>query len=138
MARSVTSETIQPRKILLVDDDPLVTMTLELLLQADGHRTEAVSEPMAALAKLSEGNYDLVITDLSLPQMDGLKLAREIKRRVPGQPVILSSGSPEVITKDATHSADIDFMLGKPFVVEQLREAMATCLSRVSGKIAAT
>ncbi len=124
MARSAGNKPVGGKRILIVDDDPLVVITLELLLSSEGHEVIAVDHPEAALASLEDSRFDLVITDLGLPQMDGLALAGVIKRRFPGQPVVLSSGSPELMRRDLENSPSIDFLLLKPFTLEHLRDAL--------------
>jgi CheY-like chemotaxis protein len=129
MAASAYPDAPGSRRVLVVEDDPLVSMTLEMLLKADGHEVAAVSRAEEAIAQIEQGQYDLVITDLSLGQTDGLTLARKIKRLRPRQPVILCSGSPELMSQDPAMSPDIDYFLTKPFLVENLREAV----KRLSG-----
>lgn len=124
MAASAYPDAPGSRRVLVVEDDPLVSMTLEMLLKADGHEVAAVSKAEEALAEIQQGQYDLVITDLSLDRSDGLSLARDIKRLRPRQPVILCSGSPELMSQDPTMSPEIDYFLAKPFLVENLREAI--------------
>lgn len=82
--------------ILLVDDDPLVRETMGWLLTDAGHEVHEAADGVDALAHLvSAGPVDLLITDINMPRMDGLALAREAKARWPELPVLLVSGRPQ-------------------------------------------
>lgn len=75
-------------KILLVDDEPLVTEELQEALEFEGHDVEAVGSVPDALAACERGAFDLVITDLKMPQLGGLDLLRALQDR-PGSPKVL-------------------------------------------------
>lgn len=116
-----------PKRILLVEDDPDVALSLRMLLTLAGHETETVPHAEAALAKFDPSKHDVVITDLRLPGMNGLDLAEAIRRREPQQPIILTSGSPEVVAANLK-SNSINVLLGKPFDLRQLQEAVVASL----------
>lgn len=116
-----------PKRILLVEDDPDVALSLRMLLTLAGHETETVPQAEAALAKFDPLRHDVVITDLRLPGMSGLDLAEAIRRREPTQPIILTSGSPEVVAA-SLKSNSISVLLGKPFDLRQLQEALLASL----------
>lgn len=116
-----------PKRILLVEDDPDVAISLRLLLTLAGRETEMVPHGEAALAKFDPARHDIVITDLRLPGMNGLELAEAIRRRQPQQPIILTSGSPEAVAA-SVQSNSISVLLGKPFDLRQLQEALTASL----------
>ena len=78
-----------------------------------------------ALAVFEPDKFDVVFTDFFMPGMTGGKLVAEIKARAPGQPVVLLTGYPEKFQTSGARLLDIDFMLGKPFEIETLRQAVA-------------
>ncbi|MDO9714562.1 response regulator, partial [Paracraurococcus lichenis] len=100
--REVTSSQDQslmaasPRgRVLLVDDDPLVLRVLRAQLEEAGHAVTAVGSGVAALAALNDdGAVDLLVTDLSMPGMDGRELIRAAQARRPGLPAVLLTGYP--------------------------------------------
>jgi two-component system response regulator MprA len=117
--------TLAPKSILVVDDEPSVANTLRMLLRMDGHRVEVAADGEKALAKYREDRFDLVITDLLMPGKDGLELARLIKALVPQQPILLITGHLEALCdNEKALLPDIDGLLGKPFSQEELREAL--------------
>jgi DNA-binding NtrC family response regulator len=66
--------------ILIVDDEPGISLLAEILAE-DDHRVETAYNGMAALDKLRDGTYDLIISDLRMPHLDGPGLYREVARR---------------------------------------------------------
>lgn len=81
------------RRVLLVDDEALVRSTLADALRAQGFEVEEADGGQAALARLGgPGSFDLLVTDLAMPGMDGLELLREVRRRCPGLPALVVTG----------------------------------------------
>ena len=94
MTLSTTLQTILPKSVLVVEADPRAADTLRLLLTNNRHRVEVVQDGQTALAMHAAGRYDLVITDLSIPGMDGLELIRSIKERLPRfAPILLEKAA---------------------------------------------
>ncbi len=124
MAEPKPAVAIPPKRILVVDDEPAVADTIRMVLAFRGHKVEVADSAEAALNVFAAGKYDLVITDLSLPKMDGLNLAGAIKERAPKQPIILVTAYAESIQGDKERLAKIDFLMGKPFSLEQLQEGL--------------
>ncbi len=117
------------RRILVVDDDVLVASTFEAFLTGDGHDVDTAGSAEEALAKFRAAPYDLVITDLTLPHMTGLELARALRQVFPHQPIILTSGSPQATEISNLGNLPVNLLLGKPFVAADLQEALARTLS---------
>jgi len=74
---------IQPQRILVVDDDPLVAMGFSEILSAQGHRVDLAANGNSALQMLDESIYDLVVSDMHMPDSDGPTLYRKIVARHP-------------------------------------------------------
>lgn len=77
------SETIRGKRILVVEDEPIIAGLLSDMLMADGHSVDAVSTGRAALEKLAAGSYDLIVSDLRMPVLDGRGLYRELEKSRP-------------------------------------------------------
>ena len=69
--------------ILLVDDEPSMTNALTRLLRRDGHTVDAVTNGRLALMKLQERSYDVILSDLRMPELDGFGLYRALETRYP-------------------------------------------------------
>lgn len=119
-----TARKIPPKRILVVDDEPLVANTIRMVLVIGGHSVDIAGDGESALAGFEPGKYDLVITDYKLPAMDGLELARAIKQCCPAQPIMLITAYAEAIAKDQDGASNIDALLGKPFPAEELHAAI--------------
>lgn len=120
----MSKPTIDPRRILVVDDEPFVCDAVKMMLAFDGHRVDSASSGKEALEFLDKGHYDLVITDYAMPVMKGDELAITIKGRIPHQPVVLITAYAEMLKASNNPLRGVDFILSKPFLLENLREAI--------------
>jgi signal transduction histidine kinase/DNA-binding response OmpR family regulator len=118
--RAIESRPFVAARILLIDDDDMVRDTHEEVLKAGGHRVATVGSGMAAVEKCHEQEFDVVITDLSMPGMSGLELATEVKRLHPKVPVVLFSGWAMQELEEKVKEAGIDHILVKPCLMEDL------------------
>ena len=122
----------QGQKILVVDDEVSITNVLQKLLQLLHYQVTACNQPGAAvdLIKSKAGDYDLVITDLTMPGMNGLELARQIHGLRPRLPVLLVSGFTSTLTQENLNEAGICQLLPKPVAIADLAEALQQHLPR--------
>src|ERR1043166_8878305 len=114
-----------PKRILVVDDEPFVCDAVKMMLEFDGHQVQTAGSGKDALAAFEKAKFDLVITDFSMPGMKGNELATEIKARVPGQPVVMITAYAEMLTANNTPLTAVDSVISKPFLLEDLRAAIA-------------
>lgn len=117
-------------RILVVDDDPLVGRSLKILLERAGYQTEVASIGLAALDAVSSQNFDLILTDIRMPGMNGietLKAVRELRRELGRPPlpeiVITAYYEDEDIKEEAGRLGVKGFIL-KPFGIEELMSAI--------------
>jgi two-component system response regulator MprA len=115
---------IEPRRILVVDDEPFVCDAVRMMLAFDGHQVETASSGREALEVFDKGKFDLVITDYAMPAMKGDELAQAIKARVPGQPVVMITAYAEMLNASKQPLRGVDFIISKPFLLDNLREAI--------------
>ena len=120
------------RRILVVDDEPLVCDAVKMMLDFDGHIVETANNGKDALAMLDRGKFDVVITDFEMPFMKGDELAAAIKARDPQQPVILITAYAEMLEAAGNPLKGVDFMISKPFLLENLRRAIARVIPVVA------
>ena len=113
-------EGMSGKRILLVDDEPVVGQCVQIFLELDRHETEFVHNPLEALAKYQPGKYDLVLTDNRMPEMTGVELAEKIKSLSREQRIMLLTGFPPSRPTPA-----IDLVMLKPFSGDALRRAVA-------------
>ena len=101
-----------PAKILLADDEPEVAEVIELMLCRCGYQVTVVNSGQEALDAFSVGDYDLVITDMYMPDLSGREVASRIKGSMAGVPVLLITGW--ALQVDPSE-LDIDGLIAKPF-----------------------
>ena len=105
------------------------------MLEADGHQAEGADggvEGLAVLAAQKEDSepFDVVITDLGMPHMDGREVARRVKLAFPRMPVIMLSGWGSQMRINGELPDHVDCVLGKPPTSDGLRRALGTVLRR--------
>jgi len=120
-----------PGKVLIVDDEEALTWTMmrALLKQADGYEVLVANSGQKALEILERNPIDVVVSDIRMPDIDGLQLLTEIKKRYPQTKVILMTayGSPE-LRKEASKRGSI-FYIEKPFEIDRLNELIRRALA---------
>jgi signal transduction histidine kinase/ActR/RegA family two-component response regulator len=120
-----------PMRILVVDDDPLVARVLKDTMQLDGHMVSTADGGQAGidafLGSLRAGNpFEVVVTDLGMPYVDGSKVASAVKEASPVTPVILLTGWGQRLQAEGETPPNVDRVLGKPPKLADLREALAS------------
>ena len=123
-------QTSPKKKILVVDDEPMVCETIGMLLSFDGHEVVAAGNGKEALTLFEQDKFDLVITDYHMPGMNGDVLALAIKERLPGQPVIMITAYAEMLKTSAVPLAGVDQLVNKPFQLQELRDAIQKATAR--------
>lgn len=107
-------------RVLLIDDEPLVVETLAGLLQQAGHSVETALAGSAGIERYRQGRFDYVVTDLVMPGLTGLTVARAIKDHDPAAYVILLTAQADQLEARQTAAAGVDRVLTKPVSREQL------------------
>jgi PAS domain S-box-containing protein len=116
-------------RILVVDDDPLLLKSLRDTLETDGHSVKTATGGLAGLEAFSAARendmpFDLVITDLGMPYVDGRQVAAGIKELSPSTPVLLLTGWGQRLMDDGELPAHVDKVLNKPPKLTDLRAAL--------------
>ena len=115
----------QVKKVLVVDDDPVVSKSFDRVLSPKGYAVIAASGGAEALAKLENESYDVVFTDIKMPGMDGIEVARRIKASRPWMPVVIVTGYGSDENEAQAREAGVAGFLHKPLSPEMI-ESMAT------------
>ncbi|MEE8106186.1 MAG: HD domain-containing phosphohydrolase [Planctomycetota bacterium] len=112
---------VAPVRILVVDDEALIARLLTTVLQGDGHEAEFRMDGLSALEALKKKSYDLLVTDLRMPGMDGLHLIEEAKKIDPQlDAVVVTAYSSAETAVNALRRGVADYV-SKPFSVEEIR-----------------
>ena len=111
--------------VLVVDDEEFVRETLAEMLEAMGHRVLIAESGQQAIERLGEENFDLVFTDLAMPEMDGWETAREIRKRWPEMNIVLVTGYGPGTTPPDGEAQLVNAVIGKPFDFAQVSNTIA-------------
>jgi CheY-like chemotaxis protein len=111
--------------ILLVEDSPEVSLITVEYLQELGHQAVAVVDAELALQQVAQRAFDAVMTDVSLPGMSGIELAKELAKKYPNLPVVISSGYGSLNVEFLMGSAQSNVMvLPKPYDLDMLEKTL--------------
>lgn len=102
------------RKVLVVDDDPVVGKSFDRVLSARGYAVITAENGQEALNKLSRENYDVVFTDIRMPGMNGLEVAERVKASQPWLPVVIVTGYGSEANEARAEAAGVSGFLHKP------------------------
>ncbi len=110
-------------RVLVVDDEPMVQMLLEQFLCSEGHTVTVVSNGKQALAQLAEQSYDLIFTDVHMPQMDGISLVRQIRAQGSPCPIVVMDSYPDLFLESGSADEALA-VLAKPFDLWEVRQIL--------------
>jgi DNA-binding NtrC family response regulator len=108
-------------KILLIDDEPDILLHMKKALERLGHSCETFEDPLAALSHFSGDQYDVVISDVLMPKMNGFLVATEIQRMSPATRLILVSGNLTKAMEVKTDNISSVVYMKKPIDVHSLK-----------------
>ncbi|MBI3081783.1 MAG: response regulator, partial [Gemmatimonadetes bacterium] len=117
-------------RCLVVDDEPRIRNALARLLEGVGYRCEQADSAQAALAALEREPAPVVLTDIRMPEMDGVALLHEIRRRWPEVAVVMLTAVAEVETAVACLQAGAYDYIPKPFHVDEVRARVTQALEK--------
>lgn len=120
----------QSARVLVADDDPLIRELEAALIRRVGHHVDIVPDAETAWQMLLAANYDLLVTDYQMPGMSGLELVRQIRAAHMSLPIIMVSGSLELLNTATLIAAPlrIHAFVRKPFTNSQLLGAVNSAL----------
>ena len=119
-------------RILFVDDEQTIGNVIAGILKNHGYAVEIFTEPTEALLAFSSrpDEFDLVVTDMTMPKMTGDKLARNVMAVRPGMPVILCTGFSDLIDRDTALAMGISAYVEKPFSIDSFASTIREVLDR--------
>jgi two-component system, OmpR family, alkaline phosphatase synthesis response regulator PhoP len=118
------------RRILLVEDEPGLVMTLTDRLTAEGYDVESVTEAPGAAEKASSGAYDAIVLDVMLPGGNGFDICRAIRQRGVATPVLMLTARGQVVDRVVGLKLGADDYLIKPFEMAELLARIEALLRR--------
>jgi CheY-like chemotaxis protein len=122
-------------RVLLIDDDPTLIESLRSALTDEGHKVKSANGGEAGIevfrvAQASGMPFDIVITDLAMPDVDGRQVVASLRELSPVTPIIVLTGWQFQVTKDEQRALKVDRLLGKPPRIRELRAALIELTGR--------
>jgi len=118
-------------RILLIEDEPGLVLTVTDLLSAEGHEVESASDGAAGLAKASAGSFDLIILDVMLPKKTGYEVCRELRQSGVDTAILMLTAKTQVVDRVVGLRLGADDYLSKPFHPAELLARVDALLRRV-------
>ena len=120
------------KKLLIVDDESAIRTIIVKYATFEGYDTDEAENGMQALEKCKVNDYDLVVLDIMMPELDGFSVARELKKSKPLLPIILLSARGEEYDRINGFEIGVDDYVVKPFSPKELMLRIGAILRRVS------
>jgi CheY-like chemotaxis protein len=119
----------RPPRVLVIDDDPSVREVIRYLLASFGYDCETAPDGATGLALFAEGGWDLVLTDLVMPEISGWEVVETIRGRAPSMPIVLITALSDAAVMRRADDLRVP-VIAKPFRLEMLRAVVVEALQR--------
>ena len=120
-----------PKKILIVDDEPLIVKGLKYSLEQDNYETDSAQDGEEAISKFFAGQYDLVLLDVMLPKIDGIEVCQRIRERS-NVPIIMLTAKGDDMDKILGLEYGADDYMTKPFNILEVKTRIKTIFRRTA------
>ena len=128
---------MRPRSVLVVDDETPIRELLRRFLEDEGFRVETAADGVQALARLEAASFDIVMSDLDMPNLGGTELVARLKAKSPEAIAIILTGYPTLDTVIAALQQGCDDYLMKPVNLALVRHSIDRCWERRNARLAA-
>ncbi len=116
-------------RILIIEDEEDVCLLLADILSQEGHAIATASDGRAGLALFQQQSFDIVFTDLAMPNMTGWQVAEEVKKIDTQVPVILITGWSMQTEEKEMYKSHVDMIVTKPFTVDEIVAVLTRALA---------
>ena len=121
------------RKILIVDDEPLIVKGLKYSLEQEGYETDSAEDGEEALAKFASGHFDLILLDVMLPRMDGIEVCQRVREKS-NVPIIMLTAKGEDMDKILGFEYGADDYMTKPFNILEVKARIKSIFRRAGAQ----
>jgi PAS domain S-box-containing protein len=125
---------IRPGRILIIDDEQPIAELLGDALTGEGHSVEIAVSGKQGVQMALQSRYDMVLTDLGMPDISGWEVVAQIRERTPEVPVVLVTGWGTTISKDEVRRSGVAAVVHKPFEIKELVQTTMTVLAEQLGE----
>ncbi len=114
----------EPATVLVIDDDDRVRALLRDVILFAGHRVIEAPDGYSGMKHVEKGGFDIVLTDLGMPFVNGWEMAKYVKEKTPRTPVILITGWGLELEEAKIKESGVDLVISKPFQIEDVIRAV--------------
>lgn len=118
-------------KILILDDEPIVCKRLQPALEKLGYEVETHTDSVEALRRVQEQKYDIIITDLKMKEIDGMRFLEEAKNLHPDTEVIVITGFATMETAKQSFKKGVFDFIAKPFKLGEIQEVVNRAAAKI-------
>jgi two-component system OmpR family response regulator len=120
-------------RVLVIEDDPRVASMLDRALERQGYAVDLVERGEEGLQAATKGDYDALVLDVMLPDLDGFSLCRSLRRREVWTPVLMLTARQDVVDRVSGLDSGADDYLPKPFALQELTARLRALTRRGNG-----
>ncbi|MEW6387457.1 MAG: response regulator [Thermodesulfobacteriota bacterium] len=121
----------QKLKIMVLDDEPIVCNRLKPALEKLGYEVDTFTQSIDAMQKIQSTVYDIIITDLKMKGIDGMKFLQEAKKRAPETEVIVITGFATLETAKESFQRGVFDFIAKPFKLSEIQQVVAKAAAKI-------
>ena len=120
-------------KILVLDDEPIVCKRLKPALEKLGYEVDTFTQSVEAMHQIQQTSYDIVITDLKMKEIDGMRFLEEVKKQHPQTEVIVITGFATMETAKQSFRKGVFDFIAKPFKLSEIQEVVNRAAAKIKG-----
>ena len=123
-------------RILVLDDEPIVCKRLQPALEKLGFAVDTFTQSVEAMHQVQQAAYDIVITDLKMKEIDGMRFLEEVKKQRPQTEVIVITGFATMETAKQSFQKGVFDFIAKPFKLSEIQEVVTRAAAKLRGAAA--
>jgi DNA-binding NtrC family response regulator len=120
-------------KVLVLDDEPIVCKRLQPALEKLGFAVDTFTQSVEAMHQIQQTAYDIVITDLKMKEIDGMRFLEEVKKRRPETEVIVITGFATMETAKQSFQKGVFDFIAKPFKLSEIQDVVTRAAAKIRG-----
>lgn len=120
-------------RILVLDDEPIVCKRLQPALEKLGFEVDTFTRSVEAMHQVQQSAYDIVITDLKMKEIDGMRFLEEVKKRRPQTEVIVITGFATMETAKQSFQKGVFDFIAKPFKLSEIQDVVTRAAAKIRG-----
>ena len=120
-------------RILVLDDEPIVCKRLKPALEKLGFEVDTFTQSVEAMHQVQQSAYDIVITDLKMKEVDGMRFLEEVKKQRPQTEVIVITGFATMETAKQSFQKGVFDFIAKPFKLSEIQDVVTRAAAKIRG-----